>query len=62
MENHFIKWKDSGEVECQTFGIGEYVEGVNDAEDEEVFFWVDSSDELYVGADFGDFIIVEDEE
>lgn len=57
-----IQWKDSDEIEVQTFGIGQYVEGQNDEEDEEIFFYVDSIDELFPGADFGDFKIIEDEE
>lgn len=53
-----IKWKDSGEIETKIFGLGEYVEGVNDALDAQIFFWVESIEELYKGADFGDFVII----
>jgi hypothetical protein len=53
-----VKFHDSDEIETQTFGIGEYIEGVNDEEDEDIFFWVDSMDKLYSGADFGDFVII----
>ena len=53
-----IQWKDSGEKELVTFGIGEFTEGVNDQEDDEIFFWVESIDELKKGNDLGDFIII----
>jgi len=36
--------------------LGEFVN--NGKEDEDIFFWVDSMDKLYSGADFGDFVII----
>jgi hypothetical protein len=53
-----IRWHYSGKKEWKPFGVGQYIEGINDEEDEDVFYWVGSEDEIEVDCDLGDFKIV----
>lgn len=49
-----IKWKDTQEVETVLFGVGEF----NPTMDDQVFFWIDTINELNEGNLSPDFEII----
>jgi hypothetical protein len=53
-----IEWHKDGSKEWVLLGVGRYIEGINEEQDNKTAFWVDSLDEIEVGCDLGDFKIV----